>query len=110
MAGRPSSGEVVVLGEVYLRAVGVARQLGVSSTQVETWWQRRARNGFPEGHLVQLPGRRTPLRVWDPEETWHWRSNYVPSRGGAPRGERNGSWRDGARRRVDEDGTRRRAS
>lgn len=100
---------VEVLGERYLRGTSsVAALLGVTRRQADAWLSRRATNGFPGGVRVEVGGQTTWL--FDPDEVLSWRASYQPSRGGAPTGERNGSWRDGSRRRLDDDGARVRAS
>lgn len=100
---------VEVLGERYLRGTSsVAALLGVTRRQADAYVSRRARNGFPQGVRAEVGGQATWL--FDPDEVLVWRAGYRPGHGGAPTGERNGSWRDGSRRRLDDDGVRVRAS
>ncbi len=100
---------VEVLGTRYLRGTSsVAALLGVSRRQADAWHSRRGRNGFPPGLRVEVGAWATWL--FDQDEVLTWRATYEPGRGGAPAGERNGSWLDGRRRRVAADGVRLRAS
>lgn len=103
---------VEVGGVRYYRLVDLARRWGDNKTTVGNWFTRRARTGFPEPDLAyassSIVGRSGGL--WLAETADPWREAYEPARGGAPAGERNGAWRDGSRRRLAEDGTRRRVS
>lgn len=100
---------VEVLGVRYLvGTTSVAALLGTTRKQADAWLSRRATNGFPGGVRAGVGGRETWL--FDPDEVLAWRAGYQPGRGGAPTGERNGSWRDGSRRRLADDGARLRAS
>lgn len=100
---------VEVLGDRYLRGTSsVAALLGVTRRQADAWLSRRAANGFPAGVRVEVDGR--TVWLFDQEEVLAWHAGYVPGRGGAPTGERNGAWRDGRRRRLDDSGARLRAS
>lgn len=65
----------------------VATALGVSRTQVQTWDSRRARNGFPEPVARLACGP-----IYALSAVLEWRAQYVPNKGGAPRGERNGRY------------------
>jgi len=70
----------------------LADLLGVSSNQVYMWHERRASNGFPEATGVCKKRRPGPKGspVFDPVAVLNWYRDYEPSRGGAPRGNRNG--------------------
>ncbi len=59
--------------------------------QVDAWRSRRLTSGFPTALDVVVNG--VPRQAYDPDEMLAWRRSYVPSRGGAPRGERNGAHR-----------------
>ena len=67
--------------EYLLGSVNVARFLNVSKRQADRWFERRDRNGYPEGISVQI-GRRN-RRLFDPDEMLAWKRSYVPSLGGA---------------------------
>jgi hypothetical protein len=103
---------VELFGERYYRIADLARRWSENVTTVHNWYARRERTGFPEPDLGYVSGVHANRQggLWLAETADGWKAGYVPSRGGAPRGERNGGWKGGARRRIDEDGTRRRAS
>lgn len=79
----------------------LAKTLGVSGNQIYTWHQRRHRNGFPEAVAASLVssgrGGRKRFPLFDLGEVLAWYEQYVPSRGGAPRG--NNNYLNGLRRR-----------
>lgn len=60
----------------------LADELGVTNKQVYMWYQRRARNGFPDPvcHQHADNGRMSPH--WDIDEVLAWRIFYDPSPGG----------------------------
>lgn len=62
----------------------------VTDKAINNWYKHRDRNGFPEEESEKRPvkGAR-PARVWNVERAWQWFKNYEPSRGGAPKGNRN---------------------
>jgi hypothetical protein len=78
----------------------IALLLGVTSNQVYMWYQRRARNGFPEPRGTRKRGMGT-VRVFDLNEVLTWYVGYEPSKGGAPRGARNPSASGKRARRTD---------
>ena len=58
----------------------VARLLQVSRQQVQTWFARRAVNGFPDVDLVGDRGK-----LWSGGKVLDWHRTYRPTRGGRPR-------------------------
>lgn len=55
---------------------------------VNSWFDRRAKTGFPEPSGSRQ-GRARPARTWNVDEAWEWFKNYSPAKGGAPKGNRN---------------------
>ena len=58
----------------------VAEALQVSRQQVQTWFVRRASNGFPDVDLWDSRGK-----LWAKERVVKWHRSYRPARGGRPR-------------------------
>lgn len=76
-----------------LTKADIAQICGVTPQQVTTWYDRRERNDFPEP--VEQYRRGTKLfGLWDYVDVVTWKLNYVPRKGGAPRGSRNGRSRE----------------
>lgn len=63
-------------------------RLPVKENNVRIWYERRARNGFPESAGVRDddPGRHRKPKVWDTAEATAWYLAYEPSKGGHPAG------------------------
>lgn len=57
--------------------------------QINNWYHHRARTGFPDEEGTRPGGRVRQIRVWNVEQAWEWFKDYVPRRGGAPKGNRN---------------------
>mgnify|MGYP001590969632 CR=1 FL=1 len=107
---------IEIAGYPYVQGIAsVARFLSealgrpVTRRQADAWRARADRNGFPR-ELWVTTGGGIERRIWDPDELSSWASDYVPSKGGAPVGSRNGSWRNGSHRRYDDAGQRVRTS
>jgi transposase len=67
----------------------IAKELGVRRATVWAWDQRRERNGFPQH--VKMSDERRPRKLYDHEAVMKWHTEYTPSKGGAPIGNKN--WR-----------------
>ena len=58
----------------------VARLLQVSRQQVQTWFARRAVNGFPDVDALSERGK-----LWSKWSVTQWHRTYRPTHGGRPR-------------------------
>ena len=58
----------------------VARLLQVSRQQVQTWFTRRAVNGFPDVDALSEQGK-----LWSKGSVTQWHRTYRPTHGGRPR-------------------------
>lgn len=89
---------VEVAGIQYLVGpYNVAYFLQVPPKRACSWVYRRHATHFP--WPIQAVVNGVPRSLYDPEEVKNWYNNYNPSRGGAPKGPRNGSWIDGRSQR-----------
>lgn len=61
----------------------------VDARLVDSWYERRASTGFPEPTKKRKPGVQRS-RVWDVDVALGWFMLWVPKKGGAPRGNKNG--------------------
>ena len=78
-----------------VRLTAWARALGINKTTAHQWEARRQRNGFPEPvGSTEYWGHAVPL--YDDEALLAWWLNYEPSKGGAPKGNRNWAGTRGA--------------
>jgi len=65
----------------------IAQELGVLRATVWAWDQRRNRNGFPQ-HRGWTQEKR-PRKLYERTEILEWYRGYTPSKGGAPKGNKN---------------------
>lgn len=95
-----------IAGVKYWRVADLASEMCVPRNRLTWWLMNRERLGFPDPIRHYARGPLDPP-LWDEkgvEAALEWLRNYDPCPGGAPRGDRNGRWVDGTRRRYAEDG------
>ncbi len=72
-------------------AMSKTGQREISVRLIDSWYVHRDRTGFPEAAGKEPRGRHRHSRVWNVSEVLAWYLSWVPMRGGAPYGNRNGS-------------------
>lgn len=74
------TGEEMLLGSIS----EVAAALGEATNQASMWFNRRARNGFPEPVEYLKASNGVMSAHFDIDAVRVWRLYYVPSKGGKP--------------------------
>ena len=88
----PQMSDVVTTSQI----AATLTSLGAPTTanQVHMWHKRAHRNGFPEPIASvwwrQGGAGRTRSPMWDLGDVIEWWGHYEPSKGGGPKGARNG--------------------
>ena len=85
------SSPALALKDGYVTASYFASMIGKRRQQINMWAKRRKTTGFPEISAWYKNGERTsPL--YHLGELQEWKRNYIPHKGGGPRGNKNASW------------------